>query len=252
MKNLVAVTSLIIALSSCKSYQYVNLESNLNQTTKTKHYYHQDENVYIDFDFSGADFPMSIYVENIGSDTLYFDLSKTLYLVNDVIVRDAVPSNEGRIVVYQDKFGSDVGVSEMDTNQNVLIIPSGEKLKMYFNGFLFPYDKKLKKSMQAERVESGGKIYYVNSTEISDNQSPDYQIDFYFSTDSNFENGYDVVCVFSPESVYSDSRKPQNFPIKDPTIFYTSYESQAGGAIATIAVLGIGLVGILAPYQGED
>lgn len=243
---------ILCALSSCTSYQYVKLQSNLEQTTKSKHYYHQDENVYLDFDFSGANLPMSIFVENVGKDTLYLDLARTFYLVDDVIVRNAIPDNEGRIRVHQDYHGQVTGITELETNPNVLIIPRGEKLKIYYNGFQFPYDKELKRKSRSTRVNSGGNYIYLNKLDISKNENPDFEVDFFFSTDSKFLKGYDVVCVFTPQLVFTDTRKPQYFPFKEPTIFYTSHASNAGGAIATTLVIGIGLVGILAPKDGAD
>ena len=251
MKNPILIACILIALSSCTSYQYVKLDSNLEQTTNSKHYYHQDENVYLDFDFSGPNLPMSIFVENIGRDTLYFDLSRTFYLVNDVIVRNAIPDKEGRIKVHQDYHGQLTGVRELESNENILIIPMGDKLKMYFDGFLFPYNKQFRNKSQSTRVLAEGKIHYINKLMLSDYETPDFEIDFFFATDPKFLNGYDVVCVFSPDAVYTDMRKPQNFPVKEPNVFYTSHKSQAGGAVATTLVLGIGILGILANYE-ED
>src|SRR5690554_5710157 len=97
MHFLYLFTLLFIGLTSCTSYQYVSLKSDLDQTTLSKHYYYQDDKVYVDFDFSGANFPTNIYLENIGSKPLYLDLERTLFLENDVILRNAIPGNTGYI-----------------------------------------------------------------------------------------------------------------------------------------------------------
>ncbi|NEN23720.1 hypothetical protein G3O08_09430 [Cryomorpha ignava] len=236
--------ALIISLSSCTSYQYVSLKSELDQTTESKHYYYQ-ENVYVDFDFSGANFPMSIFLENIGSEPLYLDLEKTLFLENDVILRNGIPGNTGNISTFIKYEGQVSGVKSSDEYPNILYIPSGEKISMFYDVFGFPYNEvvKLNSTPKKERVE--GYNYRVKSLELPKNQSPDYEIDFYFYTDSTHEDGYDVIATFWPDKIYTKNTKPTEFPFRNPNTFHTSQVNEAAQTAGYLTIIGLPLTALV-------
>lgn len=253
MKYCYLFAILIVGLSSCTSYQYVSLKSNLDQTTNSKHYYFQDENVYVDFDFSGANFPTNIFLENTGNKPLYLDLEKTLFLENDVILRNAIPGNTGNISTFIEYEGQVSGVTTVNDHPNILYIPAGEKLSMYYAAFGFPYNQiiKLKSTPKVEKVK--GYNYRIKSLELSKNESPTYEIDFYFYTDSIRESGYDVVATFWPGKIYSKNIKPAEFPFKSPNIFYTSHVNENAKAAGYLALAGVTLTAlILIPDYEEE
>lgn len=253
MKSFYLCATLIIGLSSCTSYQYVSLKSELDQTTTSKHYYYQDENVYLDFDFSGANFPTSIFLENIGNKPLYIDLEKTFFLENDVILRNAIPGTSGTISTFIEYEGQVSGVTNADEYPNILQIPSGEKISMYYNVFGFPYNQTVKYKSTPKMEKVKGYNYRIKSLELTKNESPNYEIDFYFYTDSTLERGYDVIAMFWPDKIYTKNTNPSEFPFKTPNIFHTSHVNQEAKVAASLTIIGVALTAlILLPDYEEE
>lgn len=251
MKDLYLFAAIIIGLSSCTSYQYVSLKSNLVQTKQSKHYYYQDDNVYVDFDFSGANFPASIFLENIGREPLYLDLEKTLFLENDVILRNAIPGNTGTISTFIEYEGQVSGVTISDERPFILFIPAGDKISMIYTVFGFPYNETIKVNSTPKTERIKGYNYRIKSLELTKNESPNYEIDFYFYTDSTRESGYDVIATFWPDKIYTQNKQPKEFPYKNPNIFYTSHEN-GDAKTAYYFVMGLSLAALILLPDYED
>lgn len=239
MKTLYFAAAIILGLSSCTSYQYVSLKSELKQTEKSNHYYYQDENVYVDFDFSGPNFPVSIFLENTGIEPLYLDLEKTLFLENDVILRNAIPGNTGNISTFKQYEGQVSGVVSVDDDNYILAIPAGEKILMTYPVFGFPYSELVKMNSTLKTEIVSGYSYRIKSLQLPQNKAPNYEVDFYFYTDSTLKNGYDVITTFWPAKIYTQNKQPSEFPLKSPNIFYTSKVNKGAKALGTMTLLGL-------------
>lgn len=252
MKYLFFLAGLTIGLSSCTTYQYVSLKSDMRQTKESKHYYYQDENVYVDFDFSGANFPTSIFLENIGNNPVYIDLEKTFFLEDDVILRNAIPGTTGTISTFIEYEGRVSGVTNSDKYPNILYIPAGEKISMYYNVFGFPYNQAVKYKSTPKMEKVKGYNYRIKSLELTKIESPNYEIDFFFYTDSTLERGYDVIATFWPDKIYTKNTKPSEFPFKNPNTFHTSHINETAQA-AGYLVLGLSLSALLLlpDYEGQ-
>lgn len=80
--NLLTAILIVIAISSCSSYQYVFLKSNLNQNEK-KEFYYENDTLLIKYSFNGRDCPLNIYVFNKLSVPLYANWKKSAVIIDN-------------------------------------------------------------------------------------------------------------------------------------------------------------------------
>lgn len=84
MKNIYLLSAIliVITLSSCSTYQYVFLKSDLNQTEK-KEFYYENDTFLIKYSFNGRDCPLNIYVFNKLSVPLYANWRKSAVIIDN-------------------------------------------------------------------------------------------------------------------------------------------------------------------------
>jgi hypothetical protein len=80
--NLLTAILMVITFSSCSTYQYVFLKSNLNQNEK-KEFYYENDSFLINYSFSGKDCPLNIHVYNKLSVPLYVNWRKSAVIIDN-------------------------------------------------------------------------------------------------------------------------------------------------------------------------
>lgn len=239
MKPLFYFALALILLSSCKSYQYTQLSSEMKQTTESHHYYIDNASVYIDFDFSGSNFPISIFIENVGAQDLYLNLSRTVFLENDVIVASAaLPNRRSNISVAEPENSS-------ESDPNIVLIPSGENIKLWYRTFPLPYNKKIRKHSKRQLYEEYGKKYILKYLDIPESAAPTYEIAFTFGNSVDFKNEWTESAFFHPGVVFTSLESPASFPIKNPNITYSTIHTAYGNASMSVFLIALSASAVL-------
>ena len=233
MKSIFYIAIGIILLSSCRSYQYTQLSSDLKQTTESHHYYINNDSVYIDFDFSGSNFPISIFILNVGSKDLYLDLSRTVFLENDVIVSSASLPKQRNDSLETDSIGVN------SSNPNKVLIPSGENIKLFYRAYSLAYNKNIRKKSKRELYEKYDKKYILKYHVIPESMAPLYEIAFTFGNSLDFKNGWTESAFFRPSVVFTSLESPKSFPIKNPNVTYSSIYTGYGNTSMTVFVIAL-------------
>lgn len=83
MKNLIPLILLVAVVSSCKSYQYISVNSNQLQRTGNDEFVAENDSVKITYNFSGKNFPVNIRVMNKLDKAIVIDWKRTALIIND-------------------------------------------------------------------------------------------------------------------------------------------------------------------------
>lgn len=221
MNYFAACILLFLGLSSCTTYQYTVLKSDLEKAEGTNDFYYQDSLMRIDFDFWGENFPTSIFVENTSNTDLFLDLQRTLFFENDVIVSDAIPKRKGSISGYVRSTGNLYAYSETSSSENTAYIPSGKKIELHYSVFSSPFNKEIQKKGSFKTQQRDGQ-YIQNSKYIFPNGSaPQFSVRFYFRTAEADSIGYPIECTFYPGMIITNSILPNKFEFRGSDVFYT-------------------------------
>ncbi len=233
MKTIFCFALTIVLLTSCNSYQYTLLSSDLMQTTESHHYYIDNDNVYIDFDFSGSNFPISIFVLNVSSKDLYLDLTNTYFLENDIIVASAA--------LPPRRDGSDVSNFKegWTPDQNRVLIPPGENIKLLYRAFPLVYNKKIRKHSKRQLYEKYGERYILKYLDIPESAAPTFEISFTFGNSIDFQNAWTESAFFRPGIVFTSLEPPSSFPLKNPNLTYSSIHTEYGNASMSVFLLAL-------------
>ena len=219
MKFLAFSIAIILSLSSCTTYQFTTLKSDLEKVEGTNNFYYQDSLVRFDFDFWGQNFPTSIIVENTGDNDLFLDLSRTLFLKNNVIVSDAVPKVQGVISGFVQDTGNIQAYTETSSSENTVYIPTGKKIELNYSIFSFPFSKEIRS--KSTHVTERGYVEYTPYI-FPQNSAPQYSIRFYFRNLETDKEGYAIECSFWPDMVITKSISPKKFEFRGPDAFFTN------------------------------
>lgn len=243
MRLLGAATLIILGLTSCRSYQYTVLQSDLPKS-EASNYYYQDSLVQIDFNFWGKNFPIRMTIANKSEAGLYLDLERTLFIRNDRVLRSAVRKTVKRTTTTVDTtyflFHKDVSYhtkSEVKVPPHVLYIPKGKRVVLKYTVFHFPYNKTIRKQSKVSTTESNKSIKYVPQYVFPKNEKPVYAVHFYFQTDTHHPVEHTVQCTFSPKKVLTTSWEPLALGNLKPTTFYTMKANRGGKALGQLGVI---------------
>lgn len=248
MKYLAFFLLIILGLSSCTTYQYIALKSDLEKADNSGDFYYQDSLVRLDFNFWGQNFPVNVAVENIGDSDLYLDLARTLFLENDLIVSNAIQTEKGRIsgnidYMYDGLYSSGTlsAVSETSVPSDVIYIPSGKKIELNYSAFSFPFSKEIRKESQSSINSPNNPSHSLERYVYPENTAPNYGVRFYFIPNDPKAKGHITECTFSPNLVLTGSTPPAEFDYKGSDLFYTKYSQSdgVGGFLGIISVLTI-------------
>lgn len=242
-----------ILLTSCASYQYVSLSSDLSKNDTSETYTYSDENTIITYDFWGKNFPTHISIENISDEDIFLDLQKSLFLKDDIILADAVPKTKSKIKgnisyygTYND-YGAIDAVAESSNPGKLIYIPAGKQARLTYSIFSFPFSKQIRKKSQIITYSVNGKNQSQLTYVIPESEAPHYGIRLYFIAGSPDNEGYPVECSFTPNMVFTNQKSPQAFILKGSEVFYTLHRSK-GGTIAlyigglSVFILTLGLL----------
>lgn len=85
-KSILPLTFLSIAiLSGCSRYQYISVNSHLEQNDQ-KEFVNENDTVSIKYSFAGENFPLTITLYNKLRQPLYIDLQRSTVVINDAQV----------------------------------------------------------------------------------------------------------------------------------------------------------------------
>jgi hypothetical protein len=84
-KYLIRFLSCLVILSGCSRYQYVSINSHLDQNDK-KEFVNENDTISIKYSFAGENFPLTITLYNKLRQPVYIDLQRSTVVINNVQV----------------------------------------------------------------------------------------------------------------------------------------------------------------------
>jgi hypothetical protein len=206
----------LLVLSSCTNYQYVRLTSDLPKTEDTGHYYASDSLVYADFDFNGDYFPVKLYFLNESEGEVELDLTKSVFLENDVVV-----SNAYKLL--------------RDANEEVSV-PAGKAVAFEFFPYRSFYQKDLKAQSGYVELHSGAKRVMVSGLNPK-GEGRSFEIHLIYRGGTKMQDEFVLKAEFKEDFIYFSEREPVNFPGgTEPDVYYVSRNSESGQVAADLFV----------------
>ncbi len=227
------ITLFVITLTSCTSYQYVKLGSSLQVNDQNSRYYFEDNSVYIDFDFWAQDFQQVIHIKNTGDEPIYIDLEKSIFVKNNMVVRDLLFPT----------FAPGSSYYNQSSDSPVLFIPSGRVMELHYRAYPVIYSKSDKRKGESKYLrEANRTAITAYHTELDQKIQSLLEIEFYLADNPDFNNSYTLTFPFYATDVYTTSSAPNRFPLSNAQSYYTVKASQAGVGL----VVGLMLAGAVA------
>jgi|GEM_PF-3653168 len=218
--NSLIITSaagLLLALTSCTNYQYVQLESNLERDPGHNRFYYNDEGLYLDFNFWSSDGSTTIYVRNEGELDIYYDLEKTLFMKNDGILRNGAPESAVR-------FDGTVH----GNSASRIRIPPGRYLSITYRVFALPYNKVWKQRAVREKHEMDGLTYVTRKYDFDSSEPHRLEVLLHFYVDAEEPYTREIRGEFNPTYALFTTLSPEYFKGGGPTATYAvDYGNQA-------------------------
>ena len=158
--------SCFILLSGCAQYQYVFIDSHLNQNDK-KEFIKENDTVMVKYTFSGENMPITITIYNKLQQPLYIDWERSAVIINNVQVNGSF-YHDGQISFIAPLSYAIVSSNELknqfidldlnDPRINVTIIGGNTRMIKYsYNeSILYPQRDKI-------RIFPGMDRYYCNT-----------------------------------------------------------------------------------------
>ncbi|HKL02057.1 MAG TPA: hypothetical protein VJ911_00225, partial [Cryomorphaceae bacterium] len=222
MKPFFTLIICILTLTSCTSYQYVNLKSSAPSTVKSNHYYYETDEVYIDFSFAGSDFPIDIYIENTGNEDLYIDLERSLFIEDGAVINTFLNNQRD---VYAPATGGE---------PHQLIIPPGTHAKMVYRVFSWKADKYYrdygKKNLRVgnDGITRGERVYT-----FKEGEAPKYEVQIRLANNKEMKNEMILQFPFTPEKVITTSQPPSSYTGLGASAFHETLVKKSGGGVVS-------------------
>lgn len=239
-----ALSLLTILLSSCHSYQYVVLKSDLPKDASAHPvFYHEKNDAVVYFDFYGLDMPIDITIHNDSAEDLYFDLSRSSFLQNGQVVATGssmqVISRGAQTPILDAHAGNAAPGTSYPVSQVAYIPPKSHVVidaypylvgyKRHMNFFYGLYDHPAPDpglaNSQWARLDGVGS---------------NYEIQLRLARNADLSDAWNAGGKFTESHMYQTSRSPSNFPKKSGDVYIT-HHYRAGLATLgwTAALLGV-------------
>lgn len=228
-----------LTLTSCTTYQYVSLKSTAPSTEKSNHYYYETDEVYIDFSFAGSDFPIDIFIENLGEDDLYIDLERSLFIENGAVIKTFLQNRE------------DIYVPEVNAEPNILMIPPETHAKMVYRVFDW---KPLKYYQQYgeknHRIGNDGYTQFEKVYTFREGDAPEYEVQIRLADNKEMKNELLLKFPFTPDQVITTSQPPSSFTGAQANAFHETLVHKSGSGVVSLLLL-LGLIALAASADTE-
>ncbi len=251
MKTLFPLLLSSLFLISCSSYQYVSLKSEAPKTEKSNHYYYETDDLYIDFSFSGSQFPIDIYIENMGDEDLYIDLSRSLFIEDRAVISSFITSPYTNHSSSIDLYGDGVVDMEIPADPEYLFIPPGVHAKMVYRVFHWTPDKYYKQN--GEFNSRPGKDGYSTAERVytfGEGEGPKYEVHIRLANNKEMEDELVLSFPFTPDKVITTSQPPSNFAGFGADTFHHSLQNNTGSTVLSLLLL-LGMTVLVANAEPE-
>jgi len=213
--RLLIFLAVIFILTSCTNYQYIHISSDLPKTADSEHYYLSDSLVYIDFDFNGNRFPVKLYFLNESENSVYFDLSETLFFEDGLLVNSAH------------------GLAGGELEERILVSP-GKGAAFQFR----PYESGLMKAVKAQsnyiELNDGERKETVLGRELNE-WGREFDILITYRTGKTMQTVTSLSAKFKEDYAYFTTREPNGFPSgSSPYCYYLANENEGGQIAASL------------------
>ncbi len=225
---------LFIGMTSCTTYNYVRLDSDLPQKAEGEQYYYDSEDIFIAYDFNGDAMPIFLYMENTGNRDVYLDLSRSMFLENDQIVKDLMIEEKTTTIGVDPYYGSWVEYGTRQRSKEVVLIPPGKILKLKYQPYLVSFDNARKQTGTQRLIKSPESGAYMSYKETQSPPSRSFEIRLVFANDRDFRDEWIIASHFDADRMFYTEAPPNAFVGgKNANMFYTSQTKGTGvfGAI---------------------
>jgi len=214
MYRLYVLILLAIPLTSCVSYQYVQLSSDLPKTADTGHYYMSDSMAYVDFDFNGVYFPVRVLFLNESKEALVLDLDKSVFIEDGVVLASA---NQ---------------LIDEDSDETVFV-PAGKAVEFEFRPFRSGYRRDLKRRAEYVELRAQDRKLMVSGTAL-EGEGREFEIHLVYRAGATLDD-YLLRAEFKEEFAYFSQQAPGDFPGGlSPDFYYVSKDSEGGKVAANM------------------
>lgn len=213
LTRFIHIVCLAFLTSSCTSYQYVRLHSDLPKTADTGHYYAEDSVIYADFDFNGEYFPVKIFILNESDTAINLNLSQTVFVENGAVLADA------------DQYFQ-------EDSDGFLPIPAGKSVGLELRPFQSTYRKDIERQAAWIELESGDIKRMVSGIGLG---SEGRELEIHLVYQVSDWDTRTLKAAFREDYIYFSRYSPDNFPGGlDPVQYHISQHSEEARMAAGI------------------
>lgn len=229
---------LAFLLSSCHSYQYVILKSELPKDASAHSvFYHEENGAVVYFDFYGVGMPIDITIHNDAEEDLYFDLSRSIFLQNGQVV--ATGSSMEVISQVAQPHAPQAHASPTLPGMaypvsHVVYIPPGSHMVIDAYPFLVDYKRHVHffYGLYDHPAPDPG---LANSQWAKlDGTGSNYEVQLRLARNADLSDAWNAGGKFTESHMYQTSLNPNHFPIKSGDV-YINHHYRAG--LATLGWL---------------
>lgn len=234
---------LLLSLTSCTTYQYVRLQSDLPYKTDGNQFYFEDDDLFVAYDFNGSGMPVFLYLENTGSRDVYLDLSRSLFLENNQIVRDLM-LKESTTSIGTGPYGSWVEYGNRWRDKEVVMIPPGKILKLKYRPYHVGFEKQKKSTAVERAVKMPGANGNISYKQADYGSIRDFEIQLLLANNRDFENQWTLSAHFKPDLTFFTSSAPDEFlGGRNANVYHT--QETKGQAWLPVLLVGFGTLLLL-------
>lgn len=240
--------------TSCTTYQYTLLGSDLPKDQSSEPFYYLEENdVVIYFDFFGYYMPVDITVHNDAEEPLYIDLSGSRFLQNGRslgLVSAQPEMNDPAGLVQVGVVLLTDSTSGIASPSKVAYLPPGGHFIMR----AYPFDVVHKDLGNWHYNGAPKSNTYSGLRNVKwhdyEGRGQAYGLDLRMSRDNNFQKKWVSEARFREVATYESRKSPEYFPLKGGDFYVTSEEKDGSGLLAFFTILGLAVLVI--GYDGEE
>ena len=214
----ILLISCFLVLTGCAQYQYVFVDSHLQQNDK-KEFIKENDTVTIKYSFFGENFPLTLTISNKLPQPLYIDWDRSVAVINDVQV-DSPFNNEGQV-------GFIAPLSSVTV--------SGNSLRSQFIEF-DPNDPRIKVEMTGGSMRGVKYSYDENSTPLF------FRTVLALSTNENLSTPTFYDYSFWVSDIIETASNPNSVTYNPPNKFFIKKESKSGKFFGWTVLLATSLV----------